>query len=179
MAGLDPDTREIVRLFHPRRDSWADHFVWDGPELKARTQMGRVTIAELVINDLEIVAVRSVTRRGSFVALATRTEPRFPSAYSGGAGRRVAAIMRRGSDLPTCHCLLLDRRDRQAYVSERDQAMILFAVMEPEEGDAHNVLVDGMLMSPGGEDHNLPPATEPVDQFRRFLDTQVQVSEGG
>jgi hypothetical protein len=120
VAGLDPESREIVRLFHPRRDSWADHFVWDGPELKARTQMGRVTIAVLVINDPEIVAVRSVTRRGSFVALATRTDPRFPSAYSGGAGRRVAAIMRRGSDLPTCHCLLPHRRDRRAYVSECD-----------------------------------------------------------
>jgi hypothetical protein len=62
VAGLDPDTREIVRLFHPRRDSWADHFVWDGPELKARTQMGRATIAVLVINDPEVVAVRRVER---------------------------------------------------------------------------------------------------------------------
>jgi hypothetical protein len=26
--------------------------------------------------------------------------------------------------------------------------MILFALMEPDEGDAHNVFVDGMLMSP-------------------------------
>jgi hypothetical protein len=50
--------QEIVRLFHPRRDSWADHFVWDGPELKARTQIGQVTIAVLVINDPEVVAVR-------------------------------------------------------------------------------------------------------------------------
>lgn len=58
VAGLDPESREIIRLFHPRRDSWADHFVWDGPELKARTQMGRVTIAVLVINDPEVVAVR-------------------------------------------------------------------------------------------------------------------------
>ena len=58
VAGLDPDTKEIVRLFNPRRDSWADHFVWDGPELNARTQMARVTIAVLVINDPEVVAVR-------------------------------------------------------------------------------------------------------------------------
>ena len=107
------------------------------------------------------------------MALATRTEPRFPSAYSGGAGRRVAAIMRRGADLPTCDRLLQDRRDRRAYISERDQAMILFAVMEPEEGDAHNVFVDGMLVSPGSEDYNLPPAQELIDRFRRFLDRQV------
>ena len=45
--------------------------------------------------------------------------------------------------------------------------MILFAVMEPEERDAHSVFVDGMLMSPGSEDYNLPPARELVEQFRR------------
>jgi hypothetical protein len=32
--------------------------------------------------------------------------------------------------------------------------MILFAVMEPEEGDVHNVFVDETLMSPGSEDYN-------------------------
>jgi hypothetical protein len=52
--------------------------------------------------------------------------------------------------------------------SERDQATILFAVMEPEKCDAHNVFVDGMLMSPGSEGYKLPPARELVDQFRRF-----------
>ena len=41
--------------------------------------------------------------------------------------------------------------------------MILPAVMEPEEGDAHNVFIDGMLTSPGSEDYNLPPALELVD----------------
>jgi hypothetical protein len=55
--------------------------------------------------------------------------------------------------------------------------MILPAVMEPEEGDAHNVFIDGMLTSPASEDYNLPPALELVDQFRRFLHSQVQVSE--
>ena len=104
------------------------------------------------------------------MALATRTEPQFPSAYSGGAGSRVAVIMRKGPDLPTCHCLLPDRRDRRAYVSERDQATILFAVMEPEEGDAHNVFVDGMLMSPGSEDYKpaaCPRARRPVPPVPR------------
>jgi 5-methylcytosine-specific restriction endonuclease McrA len=27
IAGLDPETGELVRLFHPRTDKWADHFV--------------------------------------------------------------------------------------------------------------------------------------------------------
>jgi hypothetical protein len=46
------------------------------------------------------------------------------------------------------------------------------------KGDTHNVLVDGTVMSPGSEDYNLSPASELVDQFRRFLGSQVQVSEG-
>ncbi len=58
IAGLDPDTGEIVRLFHPRTDNWTEHFVWDGPELKAPTQIGRVTIAVLMINDPELIALR-------------------------------------------------------------------------------------------------------------------------
>jgi hypothetical protein len=31
---------------------------------------------------------------------------------------------------------LFDRRDRRAYIPEPDQAMISFALMEPDEGDA-------------------------------------------
>jgi len=86
--------------------------------------------------------------------------------------------MRRGAELPTCHCLLLDRRDRRAYVSERDQAMILFALMEPDDGDAHNVFVDGMLMSPGSEDYKVGPPPGVLDEFRRFMDSRVQAFEG-
>jgi hypothetical protein len=32
--------------------------MWNGPELKGRTQIGRATIAVLLINDPEVVAVR-------------------------------------------------------------------------------------------------------------------------
>jgi hypothetical protein len=35
-----------------------------------------------------------------------------------------------------CHCLLLNRRDRRACISQRDQTTILFALMEPEDGDS-------------------------------------------
>jgi 5-methylcytosine-specific restriction endonuclease McrA len=31
LAGVSPDSGEIVRLFNPRKDNWADHFRWDGP----------------------------------------------------------------------------------------------------------------------------------------------------
>jgi HNH endonuclease len=67
IAGLDPDTGEIVRLFHPRTDNWTEHFVWDGPELKALTQIGRVTIAVLMINDPEVIALRkALQEEGAF-----------------------------------------------------------------------------------------------------------------
>jgi hypothetical protein len=58
VAGLDPATNEVVRLFHPRRDKWTEHFTWHGPELKALTPVGRVTIAVLAINEPEFVEVR-------------------------------------------------------------------------------------------------------------------------
>ncbi|MGA8539722.1 MAG: hypothetical protein WB566_09495 [Terriglobales bacterium] len=58
IASVDPDSGEIVRLFHPRRDTWSEHFIWDGPELTALTQVGQVTITHLFINDPEVVVVR-------------------------------------------------------------------------------------------------------------------------
>jgi hypothetical protein len=69
IASVDPGTGEIIRLFHPRRDTWTDHFVWDGPELKALTAIGRATISLLLINGPEIVAVRkALQEEGVFEA---------------------------------------------------------------------------------------------------------------
>src|SRR5579862_4727541 len=28
IAGIDPETLALVRLFHPREDRWTDHFRW-------------------------------------------------------------------------------------------------------------------------------------------------------
>jgi hypothetical protein len=50
IAGIDPLTGEITRLFHPRRDAWEEHFKWDGPELVGLTAIGRTTIDVLAIN---------------------------------------------------------------------------------------------------------------------------------
>lgn len=58
VAGVDPLSGEVVRLFHPRRDRWAEHFGWSGPVLEGRTPIGRVTIQVLNINHLDLVAVR-------------------------------------------------------------------------------------------------------------------------
>ncbi len=50
IAGIDPVTGAITRLFNPRWDDWKEHFAWDGPELVGRTPIGRTTIDVLNMN---------------------------------------------------------------------------------------------------------------------------------
>ena len=50
LSGLDPRTRRLTRLFHPRRHKWGQHFRWNGPVLVGRTAVGRTSIAVLRIN---------------------------------------------------------------------------------------------------------------------------------
>jgi hypothetical protein len=67
LAGIDPVTGQIIRLFHPRHDSWADHFAWQGHELVGRTPIGRATVAVLALNDPVYRAVRAaLMAEGSF-----------------------------------------------------------------------------------------------------------------
>jgi hypothetical protein len=67
IAGIDPVTRAIVRLFHPRRHRWQWHFVWDGPELVGRTSIGRTTIAVLEINlPLRVLQREALREEGVF-----------------------------------------------------------------------------------------------------------------
>src|SRR5258708_26084833 len=47
VAGVDPESGDIVRLFHPRRDVWEEHFYWVDALLKAHTAVGRATILVL------------------------------------------------------------------------------------------------------------------------------------
>jgi hypothetical protein len=67
LSGIDPVTSEIVRLFHPRRDPWNDHFRWQDAVLAGRTPIGRATIEALRINDATAVALRRLfIRAGVF-----------------------------------------------------------------------------------------------------------------
>lgn len=59
IAGLDPDTGSLCRLFHPRRDAWHENFQWNGGVLLGLTPVGRTTITVLCINDPSRVALRS------------------------------------------------------------------------------------------------------------------------
>ena len=63
LSSIDPETGEVVPLFHPRRDRWDDHFVWDGPLIVGRTAIGRATIWALAVNDTDFLAVRAALIR--------------------------------------------------------------------------------------------------------------------
>src|SRR6266550_5796334 len=45
LSGIDPKTDRIVRLFHPRKDLWAEHFTWHGSRLIGLTSIGRATVS--------------------------------------------------------------------------------------------------------------------------------------
>lgn len=60
IAGRDLTTGQIVPLFNPRTESWAEHFRWNGPYLVGLTPAGRATIAVLALNRPARVAVRQM-----------------------------------------------------------------------------------------------------------------------
>ena len=63
LSGVDPDTDEVVRLFNPRRDTWARHFAWDGLRIRAMTATGRATAWLLEFNSEERLKVRQGLRQ--------------------------------------------------------------------------------------------------------------------
>lgn len=58
IAGLDPESDQLVPLFNPRRETWAKHFVWKGTMLVGLTPIGRATAELLAINDWQRVELR-------------------------------------------------------------------------------------------------------------------------
>jgi len=58
----DPETGEIVAIFHPRQQSWKDHFRWDGVQVVGVTATGRATIHALVMNRAIMLAIRAEER---------------------------------------------------------------------------------------------------------------------
>ena len=59
LAGIDPQSGLLARLFHPREDAWSENFAWRGPTLTGRTPIGRVTISVLRINRPDAVLARA------------------------------------------------------------------------------------------------------------------------
>lgn len=59
LTTLDPNTREVVLLYHPRKDDWNEHFVLDGYYNRGTTQTGIATENLLKFNSDERVEMRS------------------------------------------------------------------------------------------------------------------------
>ena len=61
----DPQTGEMVSLFHPRRQRWRDHFGWslDAARVVGITPTGRATIELLRLNREGLVNMRRVLRK--------------------------------------------------------------------------------------------------------------------
>ncbi len=67
IAGLDPATGQLVRLFHPRSDVWTDHFRMDGARVEGTTPIGRATVDVLAMNadDLRLIRAELIAESGT------------------------------------------------------------------------------------------------------------------
>lgn len=60
LSGIDPQTQSLTRLFHPRNDLWEDHFGQREAVIRAKTTIGRTTVAVLAMNAPERVQLRTL-----------------------------------------------------------------------------------------------------------------------
>ena len=58
IAGLDPTTGELTRLFHPRQDAWPDHLRLEGADVVGLTAVGRTVVRLLEMNESARHSVR-------------------------------------------------------------------------------------------------------------------------
>ena len=58
VASVGSRSGEVVRLFHPRRDQWTDHFRIRAEVIEPLTEVGRVTLQVLRLNAPERLAER-------------------------------------------------------------------------------------------------------------------------
>ena len=62
IEAMNPETGDLVSLFNPRTQMWADHFTWseDGIRIIPKTAVGRMTIDVLSLNDELRVRARAI-----------------------------------------------------------------------------------------------------------------------
>ncbi len=59
LTGIDPETDEVTKLFHPRQHRWDDHFKWREIHIVGTTPVGRTTVRVLEMNSDDHLALRS------------------------------------------------------------------------------------------------------------------------
>ena len=68
LSGIDPQSDEIIPLFHPRRDRWDEHFAFESALLVGLTPTGRATVRTLNMNGADRLELREelLSRGASF-----------------------------------------------------------------------------------------------------------------
>lgn len=67
LSSIDPETGNIVNLFNPRTDTWAEHFVIDGVQILGLSPTGRATVALLQLNAAQrLTERRELKKAGRF-----------------------------------------------------------------------------------------------------------------
>lgn len=65
VGAVDVESGQLVRLFNPRQQNWADHFVLEGVKIVPLTGTGRVTELVLQFNRPEQLTMREVLIRAA------------------------------------------------------------------------------------------------------------------
>jgi len=63
IASIDPSTRLVSALYHPRRHAWREHFVVVEATIVGVTAEGRTTVELMDMNNEERVRLRGVFLR--------------------------------------------------------------------------------------------------------------------
>ncbi len=72
IASLDHETGNIVALYHPRKDSWTDHFRLLEGRIVPLTPVGRVTVRLLQLNAMNRVEERKLLEMSGLIELVIR-----------------------------------------------------------------------------------------------------------
>lgn len=59
LSAVDPDSAQVVRLFHPRADRWERHFTIERDRIVGVTAAGRATVWLLQMNTAERMELRA------------------------------------------------------------------------------------------------------------------------
>jgi len=58
IAGIDPSSGQLVPLYHPRRQAWREHFLWQGTVIVGESASARATVQLLAMNAWQRVELR-------------------------------------------------------------------------------------------------------------------------
>lgn len=67
VASVDAESQDIVRLYHPRHDTWSEHFELQEGVLVGLTPTGRVTVALLKLNRGDRIQERQLLLLGGLL----------------------------------------------------------------------------------------------------------------